>query len=53
MTAAQCTHILLGITAATAALIFAVAAILLLPGEPCLEWQGWRYVKIWPRPENC
>jgi hypothetical protein len=46
-------HILPGITAATAALILAVAIILLLPGEPCLEWQGWRYVKIWPRPEHC
>jgi hypothetical protein len=46
-------QVIRGLAAAAVALVFAVAVILLLPGEPCMEWQGWRYVKIWPRPEHC
>lgn len=30
-----------------------MVAVLLLPGEPCMEWDEWRWVKIWPRPGHC
>lgn len=38
---------------AVLAILAAVAIVLLLPGEPCLEWNGWRWIRIWPRPEHC
>lgn len=35
------------------ALVF-VGVLLILDGtEPCMEWDGWRFETIWPRPEHC
>lgn len=36
-----------------AAIVFVIAVIVLLPGEPCAEFNGWRWVQIWPRPDHC
>lgn len=30
-----------------------VLAVLLHTGEPCAEFNGWRWVQIWPRPDRC
>lgn len=43
---------------AVAVLIMLVAAAIvlfphLLGDKPCMEWNGWRFEQIWPRPDWC
>lgn len=43
----------LAAVAVVAAVVIAVLIIVLLPGEPCSTWNGWRWVADWPKPHRC
>src|SRR5690606_31006222 len=34
-------------------LVFVGVFLLLVGTDPCVEWDGWRFETIWPRPEHC
>ena len=34
-------------------LVFVGVFLLLLGTDPCVEWNGWHFETIWPKPAHC